>query len=159
MDPVSAFGIIAGALQIADSSANALLASVRIVKDAKTTPKWLKDLLHDVENSVDHVSNLKGVLEGLNSLLDGVSANQLHQAKVNLTSISEAAVSFKNILKPLVNVQGASNHYKLKRINAAMKSVVERSNIEQQALRLLLLNQTLSVSLEGIILESQGFLA
>ncbi|KIW16877.1 hypothetical protein PV08_04067 [Exophiala spinifera] len=158
MDPISAFGVAAGTLQVVDFAAKALLGTIGILKEASNTPKRMTLLLQDVEKSVEHIRLLRELFGGLESLSGKLNGSHLDHVNDNITDICEAIGDLKNTLEPVVRNCNASSPHKHQQILAAMKSVTARSQVEQKASRLILLGQILSASLQGVILESQEIL-
>lgn len=58
MDPVSAVGLAASAVQFADVGVRALIGMLQLLKRLKHTPKQMTELLRDVDKSIQRIHAL-----------------------------------------------------------------------------------------------------
>lgn len=108
MDPVTAFGIAAGAAQIADFGAGSLLGLIRTIKSLKEAPERLKILLDDLEHFSQFVERLRLRLRNTKSashVMLSAALPQCDSLNSVLDSADAAMLDLKYILQSLVQNQ------------------------------------------------------
>jgi len=108
MDPITAFGVATGAMQLVDFGAGSLLCFIKILKALKEAPERLKILLDDLEHFARFVEYLRPQLEDTNSALYGLlsaSPGQPDALNSILGSADSAMLDLKCVLQSLIQNQ------------------------------------------------------
>lgn len=160
MDPISAAGLAAGAVQFVDTGGKALLGIYKILKDLQDTSRWMGDLLQDIEKSIEHICILRQTIEPPGSaVMVRLDPTQVQSASSKIKDAYKAAMDLKSTLEPYSRDLNSLGHSKRRRVWSAMLSVTERSNVEQKIQRVLLLNQEVSQALQVVQLTMQETIA
>jgi hypothetical protein len=108
MDPISAFGVVAGTVQLADVGARSLVELIKILKDLKEVPERLVVIFNDLEHFGRFVYHLNPQVKNSNSTLyRHFSANrgQLNSLISALNSADSAMCELRKTLEPLVQLR------------------------------------------------------
>lgn len=160
MDPITAVSLAAGATQFVDIGGRALLGVISLLRDLKDIPKWISDLLDDVEKSLKDIDILQETVNNSASTnYSQLSASQVQSARERLKDASDAIADLKSVLEPYSQSSSLRTHGMLRKTWIAMASIAERSKITQKIERVLLLNQDVSRALQVIQLEKQNAIA
>ncbi|KAH7391171.1 hypothetical protein DE146DRAFT_663677 [Phaeosphaeria sp. MPI-PUGE-AT-0046c] len=156
MDPISAVGLAAGTAQFLDIGCKAIIGTLKLLRDIKDTPSWLRDLSNDIEKSFKHIQILQETIER-SSFEDLVQPNhvQIQTADEAIRSAYDAMMDLKKALEPFSRDQVLLRHGRWRRAWTSVSSVTERSSIEQKMQKVMLLNHEVSRALQIIQLGMQ----
>ena len=102
MDPVTAFGAAAGALQIFDFSIKALLGSVRFLQALRDSPKQIAELLQDADKSIIRLLDLNQRLQQANDpLVQKLSSGRVQDLRAVASDGYEATRHLHDALQRL----------------------------------------------------------
>ncbi|KAK3689429.1 hypothetical protein B0T22DRAFT_513844 [Podospora appendiculata] len=107
MDPISAIGVAAASLQLADAIFKATLKSIGFVKDLRDIPDVLRQQLGDTEKTIRRFANLRTIDSSGSHLHLRLSDSQAATLRSVLEEGSSAASQLCDQLKPLVGEQEA----------------------------------------------------
>ncbi|MCJ1262381.1 hypothetical protein MMC22_002251 [Lobaria immixta] len=96
MEPVSAVGLAAGAVQFADVGVGALIGMVKLLKRLKETPKRMAELLQDVGKSIQRIITLRNAMQQPNSLFAHLSIAQLQRVMGNVDDAYQATTDLQH---------------------------------------------------------------
>jgi hypothetical protein len=156
MDPIGAVGLAAGTAQFLDIGGKAILGTLKLLRDLKDTPSWIRDVSNDIENSFQHIQILRETIErsGFEDLVQPNHA-QVRTAGDAIRSAYDAMIDLKKVLEPYSRDQVLLPHGRWRRTWAAVSSVTERNSIEQKMQKVMLLNHEVSRTLQVIQLGMQ----
>ena len=100
MDPLTAIGGLATALQLVTTAAQALLATIRLTRGIKVISARLALLLGDVEDSI---SRLCHSCNAGSELFQNMSVPRLDRLSRSVTTLHPALEEIHSILKPLID--------------------------------------------------------
>lgn len=105
MDPVSALGVGAGALQIFDISVKVVLISIRFLRSLRDAPKQILELSQDVDKSITRLLDLEQRLQRSNEpLVQNTSAAQLGRLQAVVSESHEAINHLHDTLQRVASV-------------------------------------------------------
>lgn len=137
MEPISAVGLAAGAVQFADVGSRALLGMIRVLKDLKQTPKRMAELLQDLDMSLQRIYALHNELQqhpsSMFSQLDAVQRQRIADC---INTAYQATSSLRVTLDPLFRTQNATSRDWIGRAWRSVVSVTIEKDIEQKVVRI-----------------------
>ena len=86
MDPISAIGIAAGAMQFADFSGRVIIEGLSVLRSLKHDPEKIKELLQDLEWSIERIAALQNAMTQPSSALSQLSV--LGVACIDVSSLN-----------------------------------------------------------------------
>ncbi|KAK3176097.1 hypothetical protein OEA41_007419 [Lepraria neglecta] len=98
-DPLSIIGGLAAGIQLASTAAQALLATVKLIRDLKDIPERLTLLLGEVENSI---SRLCQSCNAGSKILQNLDRPQLDRLSGSVAALYPVMLDIHNMLMPLV---------------------------------------------------------
>lgn len=101
MDPVSAFGIAAGAVQFVDFNFRGILESLSFLRSLKHTPERVKELIQDLEQSVKRIVALQNATKQPSSATFHLSLAQLQRLERKLDAVCCAMAELQTDLVSL----------------------------------------------------------
>jgi hypothetical protein len=101
MDPVSALGLAASTAQFLDIGGKAIVGTLRLLRDLRDTPSWIRDLSNDIEKSFQNIQILRETIErsGFEDLVQPNNA-QVRTAGDAIRSAYDAIMKLKKALEP-----------------------------------------------------------
>ncbi|KAI0446382.1 hypothetical protein F4803DRAFT_41754 [Xylaria telfairii] len=100
MDPLSLIGGLASGIQLVSMGAQALLVTIKLIKDLKNVPQRLVVLLNDVDDSISRLCYSCNAGSQLFRMLD---PHQLDRLARTATALYPALQDIHKLLEPLVN--------------------------------------------------------
>lgn len=156
MDSVSAVGLTASVAQFVDIGARTITGTITLLKDVKDTPQWIRNLLSDVQKSIEYISLLQQAVEQSGSENLVRPDHALSRGTVaKIEDAHGAMTDLKDTLRPYSQDLPSSAQGGWKKTWNAAMSLTERSTIEQKIQRVFLLNHEVSQGLQLIQLEAQ----
>lgn len=149
MDPVTAIGLTAGAVQFVDAGGRALLASIKLLRDLKEAPKRMSELLQDVDKSVQRVYALRAAVQQPSSaLFSHLSKEQMQQVKESIDDAYRATVELQSALTLVAGNSHTRLHGRGKQVWRSVVSVMMERNVELKITRIERLNRAITQDLQ-----------
>ncbi|KAF2187946.1 hypothetical protein K469DRAFT_769861 [Zopfia rhizophila CBS 207.26] len=154
MDPISAVGLATGTVQFLHTGGGAFLAMIRLLRDLKDVPKHMAGLLQDLEISIKHIGILREAIEQPSSTLyNQPNIDQVQRVRSTIEYAEKAMTDLRDVLESFLHTQNATNAGRGRKFWKAVVSVTMEDTIEQNAKRILRLNQEVVRELQLITLE------
>lgn len=158
MDPVSAVGLAAGAVQLADVSVRALMGMVMLLKRLRETPKRMVELLQDVDKSIQRIHALRNALQQPNSLFTHLSVAQFQRVMGIVDDAHQATIELQHALEPLFRKGNIAGHGWAKNTWRSVVSVSMEPRIAQKITRIKWLNGEVMSEMQLTGLEMHAYL-
>lgn len=153
MDPVTAIGLAASSIQLAEFGVHVLLGIIKVAKDLKDLPKRLKELLDDVKKSIQRTCSLRDSLQDpASTFAKGITSDQATSLRTVVEDGYQAALALQ---KKLDRRFGSSPAGKLSRAWRAIVSLDMEKDVEERMRRIIRLNDEITRQLQVASLESQ----
>jgi len=156
MDPITASGLAASAVQFADIAARTILSAVKLLRELRDAPTRARELLEDVEHSIPLVI---AILEPGARLVDRLTPQQFSRLSPSILRVRLGMEDLQRALKLLVSNEERTNvNRKGKAVQRGWKAVVslvKQGDISEKAARVQQLNLELIRELEVVGLDLQ----
>ena len=155
MDPVSAVGLAAGAVQFADVGVRTLIGMVQLLKRLKHTPKQMTELLRDVDKSIQRIHALRHAMQQPNPLSTHLSNTQTQRLTTNVDDAYQATTDLQHTLEPLFRESNIAGNGWAKKTWRSAVSVSMETEIEGKITRIKRLNSEVMSEMQLSDLEMQ----
>lgn len=156
MDPLSAVGLAAGAVQFADVGVGALIGMVKLLKRLKKTPERMAELLQDVDKSIHRISTIRNAMQQPNSLFTHLSVAQFQRVMGNVDDAYQATIDLQLALEPLFRKSNISGHGWAKNTWRSVVSVSMEPRIAEMIARIKWANSEVMSEMQFTGLEMQA---
>lgn len=156
MEPVSAVGLAAGAVQFADIGVHTLIGMVKLLKRLKESPKRMAELLDDVDRSIQRIHALRDAIQHPNSLFTHLSPTQFQRVMANVDDANQANIDLQNTLEPLFRKGKIARRDWVKIAWRSVVSVSMEHRITEKFTRIEWLNQEIMSEMQLTGLEMQA---
>ena len=156
MDPISAFGVAGGAVQLGDIGVRGLIGMVQLLRRLKETPKEMRELLHDVEKSVPRICELQNTMSQPSPLFTYRSGTQVQRLMTVVNDAHQAAIDLQQSLKPLFSERNVVSRSWIKRTWVSVVSASMQSTIAQKVARIERLDREIASELQLAGLNRQA---
>ena len=156
MDPISAIGIGAGAAQFADVGLRGLLNSVRLLKRVKKAPKYVSELLRDVEETIQHHQTLRAALQQPSPIFQSLPGQQSASLRSRVDRVYEAALDLQQSLCTLAPGCSNANEQWTRKTWRAIMTVVKEDEVTARIERLQRLHMEAMSELQLLGLDKQA---
>ena len=155
MDPVSALGLAAGAVQFADVGVRALIGMVKLLERLRETPKRMAELLQDVDKSIQRIHALRNAMQQSNSLFTHLSTTQIQRVMGNVDDAYQATIELRHALEPLFRKSNITGHGWARKTWRSAVSVSMETRIAEKITRINRLNAEVMGEMQFTELEMQ----
>lgn len=156
MDPVSAIGVAASAVQFADFGVRMLLESLQLLKALKNAPQRIEELLNDLDGSIQRIDTFQAAMrQTSSSMFSSLNAPQIHRIEQKLGAAYEAMAELQASLTSLAMRHKGSRS---KRAWGSVVSVAMEKAIVNRMRRIERLDKEVMAELELAGLEMNNML-
>ena len=152
MDPLSAIGAAAGAVQFADVGIRGLKRTVQLLLQLKNAPQRMIELLQDVNRSIEHLNEIRSALRQRDTAFAHLTDSQAQRMKSTVENVQRTIEDIHAALEPRFSKNASTGNWARKTwrsvISVPMEDTIIRSLERVQRLEQELLSEMLFANLQ-----------
>lgn len=156
MEPVSVAGLAAGAVQFADVGGRALLGTIRLLRNLKQTPERMRELLRDLEKSVQRIQDIQDTAQQPTSnIFSHLGDIQRQRATESINEAYKAIADLQSTLSPVFEKHNTSCPGWTRKAWRSVVSVTMEKDVAQKLDRIERLKRDMMCELQLTEIDTQ----